>query len=230
LRFPALSFPPGPNRVFPQFAWPSDAHGPHPAPTPAPRFLAPPVGDRSRALARPRPIPSLTSRPHGSGPSSPRPPLAQQPRNGIRPDFSPAFPSGARPPEIPGAPFKPNRDPPAPFHPPARRPKLATAPPPHRAEPLRRRGPARPGHLRHQESPPELLLGARILLKPSFPDYDLQRLPPQAPPNAAARIPPPALPHHNPATPLFPSDSGHGEHHSNPPCSFALDAVGHSTL
>jgi hypothetical protein len=51
-------------------------------------------------------------------------------------------------------------------------PGSAATRPPRHAEPLRRRGPARPGHLRHQEPPQELLLGARILLEPSFPDFD----------------------------------------------------------
>jgi hypothetical protein len=38
----------------------------------------------------------------------------QQPRNGIRPDFSPAFPSGACPLEISGPLYKPPRGTPAP--------------------------------------------------------------------------------------------------------------------
>ena len=146
--------------------------------------------------------PSARPAPLTSRPSSTRSPCARhqqrathasstlRPTSQRSPSSFPFFPERTSRPRssarswdpLPAAPHRDHR--PAPFNPardaPCDAPSLlgcpepgsATTPPPRRAEPLRRRGPARPGHLHHQEPPQELLLGARILLEPSFPDFD----------------------------------------------------------
>ena len=83
-------------------AFPFPARGPGlpvpPCSLPPPQPSAPPSA-RLRPSARSHRVayPSLPGRTHGSGPSSPHPPLAHPLHNGIRPGFSPSFPSEATP-------------------------------------------------------------------------------------------------------------------------------------